>query len=212
MASNGHHHHQHQHRPSLVATPAPNGQRNHQHHPMIVAATAGAAASPLGTGLGAAAAAMTTEGLLEQHRRFETLHEQLFACVDQLRRVPVIDSQSLGFKLAQLDDAHSVQASLRQQLEQQHAELSQARNSCIRFETENAGLLRDVQVLKSEARTRQAKHQVRGTLARQFLPGRNLNQIHARGNEGLPAFVALLFCYGSLHAVARAGGRSGRRS
>lgn len=96
---------------------------------------------------------------MEQHQQFESLREQLFACVDQLRHVQLIDSQTLGFKLSQLDDAQSVQASLRQQLDQQHAELSRLKNDAIRFETENAGLKRDVQVIKNDARTRQAKQQ-----------------------------------------------------
>ena len=101
----------------------------------------------------------TSAEIIDQHQQFEALQKQLFSCVEQLRKVHVIDSQSLGLKLSQLDDAHSTQASLRQQLEQQHAEMSRLKNDCIRFETENAGLKRDVQVLKNDARKRQTAHQ-----------------------------------------------------
>jgi len=100
---------------------------------------------------------VSNDEVVENHQRFEALHGQLFACLDELRKVRLIDSQTLAFKLSQLDDTQSTHATLRQTIDQQHAELSRLRNDCIRFETENAGLQRDVQTLKAEARERQNK-------------------------------------------------------
>jgi hypothetical protein len=97
--------------------------------------------------------------LVEQHQHFERVRDQLFACVDEMRRVRVVDVHTLGLKLGQLDSARSVEATLRQQVEQLHQELAVVRSDCIRHETESAGQRRDIQELKAEARARQQKHQ-----------------------------------------------------